>query len=89
MSDQELNSGIGELRDRVGKLEIGFETMRKDLADNTTATRQIASDTGDLVEFTRAVSWVAKIAKPAGYVTGFLASVAALWAAAKAGIGIR
>ena len=86
MADPEVTSGLGELRDRVGRLETDFSQMRNDLAENTVATKSIASDTADLVEFTRAVQWLAKIAKPMSYVAAIGASAATAWAAFKSGL---
>lgn len=86
MTDEQVSSGLGELRDRVGDLETGFAEMRRDLAENTATTNSIASDTADLVEFTRAIQWLAKIAKPMSYVAAIGASVATAWAAFKSGL---
>lgn len=89
MGDQEMTSGLGELRDRVGHLETRFAGLESKLDENTTATKSIASDTADLVEFTRAAAWVAKIAKPLSYVAALSASCVAMWAAFKAGVGFK
>lgn len=43
MNEDKLDSGLGELRDRVGNLEKG-------LADNTEATKRIEGGVGELIE---------------------------------------
>lgn len=43
MSDEQINSGIGDLRDRVGNLE-------RSLADNTAATKRIEDGMGELID---------------------------------------
>ena len=87
--DRDIPSGLGELRDRVGKLEAGFAGLKSDVAENTELTKQVASDTSDLVEFARAAAWVGKVAKPISYLAAIGASVAAVWAAFKTGVGMR
>ena len=37
----------------------------------------------------RVIDMIGKLAKPLGYIVGLLASVAALWAAAKTGMGFK
>lgn len=89
MDTNDIPSGLGELRDRVGKLEAGFAGLKSDVAENTELTKKVASDTSDLVEFARAAAWVGKVAKPISYLAAIGASVAAVWAAFKTGVGMR
>ncbi|MBT2326138.1 hypothetical protein J7E62_27800 [Variovorax paradoxus] len=76
-------SGLGELRDRVGKLEQG-------LAENTATTKRIESDTSELVEMFR--SWkgamkvletIGKAAKPLAAIVALAAAMGGWWASWK------
>lgn len=82
-----VDSGLGELRDRVGNLERG-------LTENTEATKRIESSIADLVDFFdslkgafKVLNWVGRIAKPFGYIAGAVASGLAMWTAFKSGVG--
>ena len=86
MSEEIEVSGMGELRDRVGKLETGMAEIKADLSENSEATKRVESNTGDLVEMMRALSWLGKAAKPLSYVAGIGASLTAAWVAFKSGV---
>lgn len=86
MQERIVESGLGELRERVGHLENG-------LAENTAATKRIETDTSEMVEMFR--SWqgamrvlegIGKLAKPVSYIAAVGASVAGIWAAIKTGV---
>lgn len=94
MSDQEqeINSGLGELRDRVGKLEQGFTKLSKDLAENTAVTKRVEENTAGLVGalsnldgFSKVMDTVAKFTKPFLMIGG---GIATIWVAMKTGTGI-
>lgn len=81
-----VDSGLGELRDRVGNLERG-------LAENTEATKRIESNTSELIDAFeslksafKVLNWIGKIAKPVGYMAGAVAAVIGMWTALKSGI---
>jgi hypothetical protein len=83
MSDQEVNSGLGELRDPVGKLEEG-------LADNTAATKRIETNTAELVELFvsfkgafKVLEMLGKAAKPLAAIASLCIAVGAGWATLK------
>lgn len=87
MDEKVVESGIGELRDRVGMLETG-------LAENTAATKRIESNTSEIIDLfdsfkgaMKVLEGIGKLAKPMSYIAAFAASVAAVWAAIKTGIG--
>lgn len=87
MEDDQIGSGLGELRDRVGMLETG-------LAENTAATKRIESNTSEIIDMfgnfkgaMRVLEGIGKLAKPMSYIAALAASVAAVWAAIKTGIG--
>lgn len=74
-----VESGIGELRDRVGNLEKG-------LADNTATTKRIEMDTAEMLDIFK--SWqgamkvlemIGKAAKPLAAIATFAAAVGAWW----------
>lgn len=80
--DEELNSGLGELRDRVGNLEQG-------LAENTATTKRIESDTAEMLDIFRSakggfkvLSFMAVVVK---WAVGTAAAAAAVWVAIKGG----
>jgi len=95
MSDIVKNESVtdfGELRDRVGNLEEGFDTFKTELADNTAATKRIETNTSDLVEAFenlkgafKVLNWIGKFARPLGYIAGAIAAVVSLYTAFKAG----
>lgn len=79
MADPEVTSGLGELRDRLGKVEKG-------LAENTATTKRIESDTTEMVELFR--SWkgamavlevIGKAAKPLAAIATLAAAVGTWW----------
>jgi hypothetical protein len=87
---------LGELRDRVGNLEDGFETLKTELADNTAATKRIEANTSDLVEAFanlkgafKVLNWIGKFARPLGYIAGAIAAVVSLYTAFKAGTTVK
>lgn len=74
--------------ERMTRVEESLSTQGKSLTENTQATQQIASDTGDLVEFTKTmqsfaklVVWIGKAAKP---VTAIILFGIAAWQGWKA-----
>lgn len=86
MEDDQIGSGLGELRDRVGHLEKG-------LAENTAATKRIESNTSEIIDMfgnfkgaMRVLEGIGKLARPVSYVAALGASVAGIWAAFKTGI---
>jgi hypothetical protein len=86
MNENNVESGLGELRDRVGKLEDG-------LAENTAATKRIETNTSDIIELfdsfkgaMKVLEGIGKLARPMGYIVACAASIAALWTAIKTGI---
>lgn len=96
MSDQEVTSGLGELRDRVGRLETGMADLKEDVAENTAATKRIETNTSSIVEFFGAmeglfkvVNWMGKVAKPISYILAAGAALVGLFTAWKSGIGPR
>lgn len=88
-TEDEMVSGLGSLHARVGKLESGFAEMKREMSENTTLTRQVASDTSDLVEFAKAAAWIGKMAKPISYLAAIGASLAGVWVAFKTGVGMK
>lgn len=96
MSEQEVTSGLGELRDRVGRLETGFSEMRDELTRNSESTKRVEENTSSLVEFFGAMqglfkllNWCGKIAKPVSYILASGAALVGLFTAWKSGIGPR
>lgn len=86
MDDSKINSGLGELRDRVGNLERG-------LADNTATTKRIETSTHEMVEIfeswkgaMKVLEGIGKLAKPMSYIAALAASMAGIWVAIKTGI---
>ena len=68
------------------RLDEGDERMKRieeSLGANTTLTKQVASDTADLVEFARAAAWIGKMAKPFSYIATIGGAIAATWVAVK------
>jgi hypothetical protein len=85
MSDEkEVTSGLGELRDRVGRLEQG-------LAENTATTKRIESDTSEMLELFRSAKGGFKVLGHIGSVlkwaVGFAAAITTIWFTIKGGRG--
>lgn len=82
MSDQEVTSGLGELRDRVGRLEKG-------LADNTAATARVEENTAEMVEMFRSAKGGFRVLGYIGQIVKWAlavgASAAAIWFTIKGG----
>jgi hypothetical protein len=77
MSDAEVTSGLGELRDRVGRLEVG-------LAENTAATRRIEAsalrnelDTSEMLDLFRSARGGFKVLGHVGSLIKWAAAVGA------------
>lgn len=81
-NDQQVASGLGELRDRVGRLEHG-------LAENTAATKRIESDTSEMLELFKLSKSGFKVLGHIGsaikWAAGIAAAVATAWVAFKQG----
>lgn len=79
-----MTSGLGELRDRVGKLEAS-------MSENTAATHRIASDVSEIVDLFRlskgGFKVLGHIASVLKWAAAIAASGAALWVALKGGKG--
>lgn len=85
MNEDKIDSGIGELRDRMGKVET-------DLQENTATTKRIEAKLGKFIEFLdnlegamKVMDVIAKGAKPIAWVTGIAAAIAGWWAALRGG----
>jgi hypothetical protein len=76
----EVSSGLGELRDRVGRLEQG-------LAENTATTKRIESDTAEMLDMFRSAKGGFKVLGYVGsilkWAAAFAASITALWLSLK------
>lgn len=76
----DIPSGLGELRDRVGNLERG-------LADNTAATKRIETDTSEMLELFRSAKGGFKVLGVIGQIFKWAlavgASATALWLSLK------
>lgn len=83
MSDPEVTSGLGELRDRVGRLEKG-------LADNSAATARVEENTAEMVEMFRSAKGGFRVLAGIGSVLKWTAAVAAsvlaIWISLKGGL---
>lgn len=83
MNEDKIDSGLGELRDRVGRLEHG-------LKENTEATKRIEGGVGELIELMTVAkgglsffSFVGRILrKIAVWIGPFITIGAAIWALA-------
>jgi hypothetical protein len=71
MIDQDIPSGLGELRDRVGNLERG-------LADNTATTKRIETDTNEMIEMFRSWQGAMKVLEVIGKAAKPLAAIVSL-----------
>ncbi|RYF80353.1 MAG: hypothetical protein EOO29_14185 [Comamonadaceae bacterium] len=95
----ELRTHVSELRAqsretsrRVGHLEGNVDALRQDVAENTTATRNVERNTADLIEIF--LSWkgafkvldqMGKLAKPLGAIFVLGAAMIGFWQAIKTG----
>lgn len=75
---------------RMTRIEGNVAKLRGELAANTKATKQLEENTKEIVEFFRAVqgalkvlNWLARVAKPLGYIAGAVSAAIGLWAAWK------
>lgn len=95
---QMLGDSITEVREslssgdvRMTRIEDNAEAMRAELAANTKATKAIAENTSELVEFFAAMkgafkvlNWLGKIAKPVAAIVGLCTALFAAYAAWRA-----
>lgn len=79
MDDEQIGSGLGELRDRVGNLERG-------LATNTAATARVEANTQEIVDLfhswkgaMRVLEVIGKAAKPLAAIASLSAALGAWW----------
>lgn len=75
---------------RMTRIEGDLSSVRGELADNTAATQELVRNTKDIVEFFEAMkgalkvlNWLARIAKPLGYIVGLITAGLGLWTALK------
>lgn len=90
----ELRAQARETSRRVVHLEGQFDALRKDVAENTTATRNVERNTADLIEIFlswkgafRVLEQFGKLAKPLGAIVALGASLVGLWVALRSGVG--
>lgn len=74
MDDEQIGSGLGELRDRVGNLERG-------LATNTAATSRVEANTQEIVDLFHSWKGAMKVLDIIGKAAKPLAAIASLGAA--------
>lgn len=77
------------------RMDIGDERMDRielELAANTVATKEVASNTAELVGILNAlkgafkvIEFIGKLAKPLGYIVALGVAMSAVWTAAKHG----
>lgn len=93
---EELAEGdkrMDSLTDEVTAIKLEQAQFRVELAENTNATKRIEANTAEMLDVfeswkgaMKVLNWIGKAAKPLGYVVGLGASIAAFWAALKAGV---
>ena len=93
---EELAEGdkrMDSLTDEVTAIKLEQAQFRVELAENTNATKRIEANTSEMLDVfeswkgaMKVLNWIGKAAKPIGYVVGMGASIAAFWAALKAGV---
>lgn len=93
---EELAQGdkrMDSLTDEVTAIKLEQAQFRVELAENTNATNRIEANTAEMLDVfeswkgaMKVLNWIGKAAKPIGYVVGMGASIAAFWAALKAGV---
>lgn len=74
---------------RLDEGDARMKRIEESLGANTTLTKQVASDTADLVEFARAAAWIGKMAKPFSYIATIGGAIAATWVALKNGTPLK
>ncbi|WP_029524877.1 hypothetical protein [Polaromonas glacialis] len=84
--------GTAALTARLDAGDARMTRIEQDLAVNTTATRETADNTSELVDIFKAfkgamkvLEYVGKLAKPLGYILKAGLAVAAVWVAVKTG----
>ena len=92
---KELRAGdkrMDEIVKTVAAIQIEQASAKVLLAENAETINKIKTDTADMLEVfeswkgaMRVMEMLGKLAKPLGYIVGFVASVAAFWASMKSG----
>lgn len=89
----EEDKRMDSLTDEVTAIKLEQAQCRVELAENTNATKRIEASTAEMLDVfeswkgaMKVLNWIGKAAKPIGYVVGLGASIAAFWAALKAGV---
>ena len=84
---------MDSITDEVTAIKLEQAQFRVELAENTNATKRIEANTAEMLDVfeswkgaMKVLNWIGKAAKPIGYVVGMGASIAAFWAALKAGV---
>lgn len=80
----DLRSRADDLTQRMVDMEIGHSDLRRMVTENTALTQQVASDTRDLVEWTKASQGAFRVLVVLGNVAKWGASIAAALGAAYA-----
>lgn len=93
---KELRAGdkrMDEIVKTIAAIQIEQASAKVMLAENTETIKEIKTDTADMLEVfeswkgaMRVMGMIGKLAKPLGYIVGLGASIAAFWAALKAGV---
>lgn len=88
--DKQLAQRVEQLERRYGVQEGRLGTVEKKLDENTAATLQVQSNTGEIIELFNAAKGafsvlerLGKLARPIGYIAAAVAAVAGLWASIK------
>lgn len=89
----EEDKRMDSLTDEVKAIKLEQAQFRVELAESTNATKRIEANTAEMLDVfeswkgaMKVLNWIGKAAKPIGYVVGLGASIAAFWAALKAGV---
>lgn len=84
---------MDSLTDEVTAIKLEQAHFRVELSENTKAIKRIEANTAEMLDVfeswkgaMKVLNWIGKAAKPIGYVVGLGASIAAFWAALKAGV---
>lgn len=93
MSEWATQADVRRIDQRLDRGDARFDTLEEQIKTNTELTKKSCEDTGEMLEFFRAMkgafkvlNWIGKLAKPLAAIVALGAALLGLWTAAKSGV---
>ncbi|MGB3069393.1 MAG: hypothetical protein WBC18_12635 [Ottowia sp.] len=93
MTEWATREDIVRIDQRLDRGDSRFDKLEEQIKTNTELTKKSCEDTGEMLEFLRAMkgafkvlNWIGKLAKPLAAIVALGAALVGLWTAVKGGV---